>query len=146
MAQIRVSETVPVPIDRAWELVSDLQLFDAWLSLHDGWRSDVPAELYVGLEVASVVKAKGLRNRVTWTVTAFDPPSNVRLSGVGVGGTKVALEFTLKTQGSGTAVTLNADFSHPLLKGPMGSVAGRTITGDLKASMKRLVGIAGERG
>ena len=142
MAQITVAETVPVPVEQAWTLVSDLSLFDQWLSLHDGWRSDVPSELYVGLEAASVVKAKGLRNRISWTLTAFDPPEHIVLSGDGVGGTAVALEFSLRPDGAGTSVTLDVDFRHPMLRGPMGAVAARTIKGDLQASMRRLLALA----
>ncbi len=146
MAEIRVSETVPVSAERAWELVSDLQLFDEWLSLHDGWRSELPAELHQGLEVTSVIRAKGIRNKISWKVTHFDPPQHIVLAGDGVGGTAVSLEFSLKPDGQGTSVTLDVEFKHPMLRGPMGNVAARTIKGDLKASMKRLAGIAESRG
>lgn len=142
MAEIRVAENVPVPVDRAWELVSDLGLFEQWLSLHDGWRSDLPTDLAVGIEVTSVIKAKGIRNKISWTITEFDPPTDIRLSGTGVGGTAVVLRFSLVPEGSGTSVTLDVEFTHPMLKGPMGAVAARTIKGDLRASMTRLAALA----
>lgn len=146
MVQLSVSATVPVPVDRAWTLVSDLSLFGDWLALHDGWRSELPRELSAGVEITSVVKAKGIRNRISWTITDYDPPGRIVLSGEGVGGTAVSLAFSLKPDGDGTAVALDVDFKHPMLKGPMGAVAGRTIKGDVQSSMKRLVSLAEARG
>lgn len=142
MAQVQVSETVPVPVQRAWEMVTDLSLFEQWLSLHDGWRSELPAELGPGTTASSIVKAKGIRNRIAWVVRDFDPPHRVTLAGEGVGGTKVSLAFALAEAGEGTEVSLDVDFQHPALRGPMGSIAARTIKGDIVASMKRLVGLA----
>ena len=36
--------------------------------MHEGWRGDVPAELTQGATLVGVAGAKGMRNRVTWTV------------------------------------------------------------------------------
>ena len=142
MASFNVSAVVPVGVDRAWAMVSDLSLFDEWLALHDGWRSDLPDELSEGVVVTSVIKAKGIRNKITWTLTDYEPPQAIRLSGEGVGGTRVALTFSLVPDGAGTSVGLDVDFSHPVLKGPMGGIAARTVKGDVEASMRRLVGLA----
>ncbi|GAB2969023.1 type II toxin-antitoxin system Rv0910 family toxin [Nocardioides montaniterrae] len=142
MAEIRVSAVVPASVEEAWSAVSDLSRFDEWLSLHDGWRSDVPAELAEGQRIESIVKAKGIRNRIAWTIEDFAPPAHVALVGVGVGGTAVTLTFDLAAVDGGTSVAMLAEFKHPMLRGPMGAVAARTIKGDLEASMRRLVAIA----
>ena len=42
--------------------------------MHEGWRSEVPSELTIGTTLVGVAGAKGMRNRVTWTVRELDPP------------------------------------------------------------------------
>ena len=142
MPQITVNGTVPASADEAWAAVSDPSRYDEWLSLHDGWRSDLPDELAAGQEIVSVIKAKGIRNGIAWTIRDFAPPHRITLAGEGVGGTAVTLEFVLSEVDGGTRVELDVDFRHPVLKGPMGSVAARTIKGDLQKSMDRLVALA----
>jgi len=138
MPQVHLTESVPVPIERAWVLVSDLSRYGEWLTLLDGWRSDLPAELASGTEISAVVKAKGIRNRVTFTVGEFDPPHHVSLVGQGVGGTGVTMTFSLTDAGASTDLSFDVDFRHPALRGPMSTIAARTIKGDLTASLARL--------
>ncbi len=138
MPQVELSESVPLPIDRAWALVSDLSRYGEWLTLLDGWRGELPSELASGTRVSAVIKAKGIRNRVTFTVGEFDPPHRVSLVGEGVGGTGVTMTFRLREAGSSTDVAFDVDFRHPALRGPMNAIAARTIKGDLVASLARL--------
>ena len=56
--------------------------------MHEGWRSELPDELREGTQIIGVARAKGFRNRVTWTVTTWQPPQRVALSGSGKGGAK----------------------------------------------------------
>ena len=143
MPELSFTAQSHVPIEQAWAAVTDLSRFDQWLSLHDGWRSELPDELAEGQRIESVVRAKGLRNRIAWTIRDLRPPHHASLVGDGVGGTVVTLTFDLTEVGSGTAIAMLADFRHPMLKGPLGGVAARTIKGDLDASMKRLAAIVG---
>jgi len=39
--------------------------------------------------------------------------------------------------GSGSLFDFAVDFSHPALKGPLGSIAGKTIKSDLAGSLER---------
>jgi hypothetical protein len=68
MAKLKVSVDVPIPPEEAWAHTSNLNELDKWLTMHEAWRSEVPAELTVGTKLVGVATAKGLRNRVTWTV------------------------------------------------------------------------------
>lgn len=142
MAEIRVNGVVPASVDEAWMAVSDLSRYDDWLALHDGWRSELPAELAEGQRIESIVKTKGIRNRIAWTIEDFAPPRHVALVGEGVGGTAVTMTFDLSPVGEETSVDMLVDFRHPMLRGPMGAIAARTIKGDLEESMRRLVAIA----
>ena len=136
MAQVKMSERVPVTPAEAWALVSDLSRLGEWLSLHEAWRGDLP-DLAPGVQLTGVVRTKGLRNKVTWVVQDFDPPHRISLTGEGIGGTKVALDMAVRPDGDTSIFDFMVEFSHPTLRGPLGSLAGRTIKGDLESSLDR---------
>ena len=119
-----------------WALVSDLSRLGDWLSLHEAWRGEVPA-LAAGVQLTGIVKARGIRNKVTWVVDEYDAPRHISLSGEGVGGTRVSLDMQVSPDGSGSRFDFAVDFSHPALKGPLGSIAGKTIKSDLAGSLER---------
>ena len=48
MATVDVSVPSEVSPQRAWELASDLQRFDEWMTIFGGWRSPVPAQIGEG--------------------------------------------------------------------------------------------------
>ncbi len=141
MAQVKMSERVPFTCADAWALISDLSRLGEWLSLHEAWRGEVPA-LAPGVQLTGVVKTKGIRNRVTWLVEVYDPPHRISLTGEGVGGTTVALDMAVRPDGDLTVFDFMVDFSHPTLKGPLGSLAARTIKGDLERSLGRFKKLA----
>ena len=139
MAEVTVSERVPVERGKAWALMSDLSRLDEWLALHEGWRSEVPRELTTGTELVSVVSFKGVRNRVTWVVEELRPPELIVLTGDGKGGTKASLRFAAAAVGAETEIELHAEFSNPALVGPLGGVMARRLKGELRKSIARLV-------
>ncbi|HSV37792.1 MAG TPA: SRPBCC family protein [Nocardioidaceae bacterium] len=142
MPEVKVQELVPVPIDRAWALVSDLSRLGEWLDILEAWRGEVPSELSEGVEIVAVVSAKGIRNKVTFVVTEYDAPKRMRLVGDGIGGTKVTLAFALAPTGDDTTMELDIDFQHPALKGPIASIAGKTIKSDLAKALDKFVALA----
>ncbi len=73
MAEVTVSDVVPIGREQAWALMSDLSRLDEWLELHEAWRSDVPSEISAGTELSSIVSFKSMRNRIAWTVEEFQP-------------------------------------------------------------------------
>jgi hypothetical protein len=91
MAAVDMAADVSMSPQQMWDHVSDLSNLGDWLVLHEGWRSEMPDELSEGTQVVGVARAKGLRNRVTWTVTSWEPPHQVALSGSGKGGAKNTL-------------------------------------------------------
>jgi hypothetical protein len=143
MAKVSVSATMPVSAEKAWETASDLSRFDEWLTLHDGWRGRVPTEITAGTVLTSVVSVKGLRNRIDWAVGSFEPPALITLSGDGKAGVKVSLALAVRPERSGSAVSIDAEFSAPMLFGPLGSAVGRTLKGDLRTSLANLVTLIG---
>jgi hypothetical protein len=137
MAKLEMSRSLPMSAEQAWEHASDLSGLGDWMSMHQGWRSDLPDELGVGAMVVGVAGAKGMRNRVTWTVRKFDPPSALEISGEGVGGTRYKLAMTVASAGDGCMFTVRMDLGGAPLFGPIGSAAVRAVKGDIEKSIAK---------
>ena len=143
MAAVDMAADVPISAQQMWDHVSDLSNLGDWLVLHEGWRSELPDELREGTQVVGVARAKGLRNRVTWTVTSWEPPHQVALSGSGKGGAKYAVTLTVQPTQQGSALGLRLELGGRALFGPLGSAAARAVKGDVEKSLKQFVELYG---
>ena len=143
MAAVDMAANVPMSPQEMWDQVSDLSNLSDWLVLHEGWRSEVPDELSEGTQVVGVARAKGFRNRVTWTVTTWEPPHQVALSGSGKGGAKYAVTLTVRPTKQGSALGLRLELGGRPLFGPVGSAAARAVKGDVEKSLKQFVELYG---
>jgi hypothetical protein len=143
MAAVDMGADVPISPQQMWDHVSDLSDLGDWLVLHEGWRSELPEELSEGTQVVGVARAKGLRNRVTWTVTSWEPPHQVALSGSGKGGAKYAVTLTVQPTQQGSALGLRLELGGRALFGPVGSAAARAVRGDVEKSLKQFVELYG---
>ena len=74
MAGVNVSVTSDLEPAAAWNMASDLSRFDEWMTIFAGWKSPLPAQIEEGTEVSSLIKVKGFRNTIHWTVTRYDEP------------------------------------------------------------------------
>ncbi|CAA0130420.1 putative protein [Mycolicibacterium vanbaalenii] len=137
MAKLEMSRSLALPPEEAWAHASNLDTLGDWMSMHQGWRSDLPDELNVGTTVVGVAGAKGMRNRVTWTVRRFDPPSALEISGEGVGGTRYKLSMKVASSGDGCTFTVRMDLGGAPLFGPIGSAAARAVKGDIEKSIEK---------
>ncbi len=134
---------VPMSPQQMWDRVSDLSDLGDWLVMHEGWRSELPGELGEGSQVVGVARAKGFRNRVTWTVTKWDPPHEVAMAGSGKGGTKYAVSLTVRSTGEGSTLGLRLELGGRPLFGPVGAAAARAVKGDVQKSLKNFVELYG---
>ena len=134
---MELSRKLSISPEEAWTHVSDLSSLGDWLEMHQGWRSDLPDQLAVGTTIVGVAGAKGMRNRVTWTVEQFDPPKLIGITGDGVGGAKYALNMTVKPLSKGCEFKLKIDLGGKPLFGPIGMAASRAVKGDIERSIKK---------
>lgn len=141
MAKLEVVRSVPLSAEKAWEAASDLNRYDKWLSIHDGWRSDIPDELAEGTRMSSVVAVKGMRNRVAWTVQKYDPPKELQLKGSGKGGVKVSLKLQISGDGDGSELKMTIELGGAPLFGPVGSGVARALKGDIEQSLTTFVSL-----
>lgn len=141
MTKLRVTETFGLSPQAAWDRASDLHRFDQWLTIHDGWRSELPDEIEQGLRLTSVISVRGMRNRIDWTLDQYEPIEKIGLSGEGKSGTSVSMTLTITPHGDGTAITMHVDFSNPMARGPIASAIGRSLKGDITKSMAKLAAL-----
>jgi Polyketide cyclase / dehydrase and lipid transport len=143
MAAVDMTAEVPICPQEMWDHVSDLANLGDWLVMHEGWRSELPDELSEGTQVVGVARAKGMRNRVTWTVTKWEPPHQVALSGSGKGGTKYVVTLTVRATKEGSSLGLRLELGGRALFGPVGSAAVRAVKGDVEKSLNQFVELYG---
>ncbi|MDT4998690.1 MAG: hypothetical protein QOK12_795 [Mycobacterium sp.] len=143
MAAVELTADVPMTPQDMWDHVSDLSNLGDWLVMHEGWRSELPDEITEGAQIVGVARAKGMRNRVTWTVTKWDPPREVAMSGSGKGGAKYGVTLTVRTTGEGSTLGLRLELGGRALFGPVGSAAARAVKGDVEKSLKNFVELYG---
>lgn len=142
MAAVDLTADMPMSPEEMWDHVSDLSDLGDWLVMHEGWRSDLPEELGEGVQVVGVARAKGFRNRVTWTVTTWDPPHEVALSGSGKGGAKYAVTLTVRAAREGSTLGLRLELGAGVVRaGRVGGRAGRQR--DVQKSLKNFVELYG---
>ncbi|RJO73641.1 SRPBCC family protein [Nocardia panacis] len=139
MAKLKVSVDVPIPPDDAWAHTANLAALGDWLTMHEAWRGAVPDELVAGTQLVGIASVKGLRNRVTWTVQAAEPPRRLVLRGAGKGGTKLGLELLVAPKGSGSEVTVDLELGGAPLFGPIGAGVARAVKGDIHRSLEKFV-------
>lgn len=136
MAKLELSRDLSLSPEDAWTHASNLGELGDWLVMHEGWRSEVPDEITVGTTIIGVAGAKGMRNRVTWTVKKFDAPTLLEVEGKGVGGTRYGLKMVVAPTESGCSFSVTINLGGAPLFGPVGAVAARAVKGDIDRSIK----------
>lgn len=138
MADVRVGVRSGMTPADAWSLASDLDRFDEWMTIFGGWRSEVPTRIELGTQVSSLIKVKGFRNIIHWTVTRYDEPEFIALSGRGRGGVRIDLTMTVTPVDAGSRFQLGAALNGGLLNGPVGGLVARVIDSDVRRSVENL--------
>jgi hypothetical protein len=141
MARVDVSMSSEVEPAAAWKLASDLSRFDEWMTIFGGWRGRVPATIEEGTRVSSLIKVKGFRNVIHWTVTHYDEPKSIELQGRGRGGIRIAVAMTVSDDHPGSAFHLTAELTGGLFGGPIGGVVARVLRSDVRKSVNNLAGL-----
>ncbi len=141
MAQVDVSTSSRLSPQSAWKLASDLGRFGDWMTIFGGWRGQVPEVIDTGTKVSSLIKVKGFRNVIHWTVTQYDEPEAIELSGSGRGGVQLTVAMRVSDDQPGSTFHLTADLNGGLLNGPLGRLVARIITSDVRKSVNNLASL-----
>jgi hypothetical protein len=141
VAQVDAPTASDLSPESAWKLASDLDRFGDWMTIFAGWRGAVPAKVEKGTRVSSCVKVKGFRNVIHWTVTRYDEPNAIKLSGRGRGGIRIAVAMTVTDNHPGSTLNMTANLTGGVLNGPIGRLVARIVRSDVHKSVCNLAAL-----
>jgi hypothetical protein len=141
MARVEVSTSSELEPAAAWKLASDLGRIGEWMTIFGGWRGPIPSTIEEGTCVSSLIKVKGFRNVIHWTVTHYDEPRSIELRGRGRGGIRITVAMTVADKHHGSTFHLTAELKGGLLNGPIGRLVARIIRSDVRKSVNNLVAL-----
>lgn len=111
------------------------------MTIFAGWRGPVPDKIGEGTRVSSCIKVKGFRNVIHWTITRYEEPKAIELSGRGRGGIRIAVAMTVTENHPGSTFHLTADLTGGLLNGTIGRLVARIIKSDVHESVCKLAAL-----
>ncbi|MCL2541427.1 MAG: SRPBCC family protein [Nocardioidaceae bacterium] len=140
MASVSVTQALPVDADAGYAALADLAGYENWLTIHQGWKSELPAadEIKVGTQITEVVSVMGMANKIEWTVTEANPPSSMTIEGTGMAGVKVKFSMSVVPTAAGSDATIDAEFSGTMIVGPIGKAVAKNTQADLETSLGKL--------
>jgi hypothetical protein len=141
VARVDVSTSSDLSPESAWKLASDLNRFGDWMTIFAGWRGRVPSKIEKGTRLSSCIKVKGFRNVIHWTVTRYDEPNAVELSGRGRGGIRIAVAMRVTENHPGSTFNMTADLTGGVLNGPIGRLVARIVRSDVHKSVCNLAAL-----
>lgn len=135
MASVSVDTTIPISPEKAWALLSDLARWDEWLTIHQGWRGELPSELEAGKQFTEVVSVMNMANKIEWTVAEVEAPKFLRITGDGMAGVKIEFVLRVEPAGDGAKAAFEASFTGAMIVGPIGKSVAKHAEADLRESM-----------
>jgi uncharacterized protein YndB with AHSA1/START domain len=138
VANVNVSVELPAGPEKVWSTMADLGRFEEWLTIHQGWRSELPAEVTVGSQMTEIVSVMGMANKIEWTVDAYQPPRSLKISGTGMAGVKVSFTLSVEPLGDNAKATIDAEFTGQMVVGPIGTAVERNSRSELEKSLVKL--------
>lgn len=143
MTTVNVAVTLPSTPEKTWAAISDLNRFEEWLTIHQKWSSEIPAEVTVGTRLTEVVSVMGMANKIEWTVEEYDEPRSLKISGTGMAGVKVSFTLSVKPEGAGSQADIDAEFTGQMIVGPIGAAVGKSTKAELEKSLAKLAELVG---
>jgi hypothetical protein len=144
MAEVHVSQDISASQDATWAVFSDLSKFPEWLTIHDKFYGEPPAELSVGTTFQEQATIMGMSNKIDWTVEAFDAPKSLTIGGKGLAGAQITFVLSLEATGDNTCTAkIDANFVGAMVVGAIGSAVERAANKEVTASLEKLSGLVG---
>lgn len=133
---------VAAPVERVMAFLSEPARFPEWLTMHGGWRGEVPETAEAGATFVQQAKIMGIPADVRWTVAEVED-THVHLRGVGPMGVLLGFWLTVRPEQDGCSVYFDAGLDGQPIKGPMGASVLRSVNEELSASLAKLAEVLG---
>ncbi|WP_183092762.1 type II toxin-antitoxin system Rv0910 family toxin [Nocardioides stalactiti] len=143
MGQLTATRDFSASAEDVWTLASDPNNFEKWLTLHQKWKGDIPAELAVGTQMTEVISMMGMPNTITWTVDEYDAPSTLAISGTGMAGVQVAISLAATPTDSGSRFDLSCSFEGQMIVGALGKAIEKQGAAELESSLDNFAALLG---
>ncbi|KAA0021245.1 type II toxin-antitoxin system Rv0910 family toxin [Antrihabitans cavernicola] len=143
MASVSVTATLPSSPEKSWDALSDLNRWEEWLTIHQGWKSEVPSPVTLDSKFTEVVSVMGMANKIEWTVVEVEAPTMVKISGTGMAGVTVEFVLSVAPEGTGSTATIDASFTGTMIVGPIGKAVAKNAKGDLEESLAKFAQLVG---
>jgi uncharacterized protein YndB with AHSA1/START domain len=144
MASVNTSIDIAAPPERVWQMVTDLDRLDEWVSIHRDFPTPPPATVEQGTRFKQTLAVAGTPFAVEWTAVEVDGPQKLSWEGTGPAGTSARTTYSLAAQDGGTRFAYENEFKLPA--GQVGEAAGGVVSGhaereanDSLARLKSLV-------
>ena len=141
MAKVSVTQETAASPERAWELASNLSRYGEWLTMHEGYTTDVPSDPKPGDTYKQKVKLMGMPAEIAWRVVAAEAPGRLELAGDGPMNVKASNRTTIEPSGTGSRITLEMEFNGPALAGPMAGMVEKQAGSAAKESLAKFVAL-----
>lgn len=135
MGQISACRELTASADDVWDLASNPNNFEKWLTLHVKWKSDVPAEFTPDSQVTEVISMMGMPNTVTWTVDEVDAPRKLAISGTGMAGVQIVIELGVTRTDAGSKFEIQTSFKGQMIVGALGKAIEKQGAKELAVSL-----------
>ena len=144
MANVQTSIDIAAPVQRVWELVTDLERLGDWVSIHRDFPEPPPAEVEEGTSFQQTLVVAGTPFAVEWTAVEVDGPQRLSWEGTGPAGTTARTTCSLSAESGGTRFAYQNEFKLPA--GEVGEAASGVVSGyaegEADASLARLKQLA----
>ena len=143
MGELTATRDLTTAQEEVWNLAADPNNFEKWLTLHEKWKSDVPATLGVGTQMTEVVSMMGMPNTITWNVDEYDAPNKMVISGTGMAGVKMTITIAVTPADSGSHFELTAAFEGQMIVGALGKAIEKQGAQELEDSLDKFAALLG---
>lgn len=141
MGQISATREYAAGQDAVWAIVSDPNTYEKWNSLHQKWKSEVPAVIEQGTKLTEVISMMGMPNTIEWNVDELQAPSRIVISGEGMAGVKVEIGFTVAATETGSAVEMSCAFEGQMIVGALGKAIEKQGAAEVEVCLDNIAGL-----
>lgn len=123
--------------DAVWSVVSDLNRFQDWFVMHEGFVTEPPT-VEVGAKFAWKTRLLGMPAQLSWNIEAVEPGRSYTMVGLGNMGIQVTAVTTVDPGDDGTTVTIKLSFAGGIVTGPVSATVEKEVNGKLEDSLSKL--------
>jgi uncharacterized protein YndB with AHSA1/START domain len=138
VGHIEASKHLDASPEAVFSVIADLSGWDTWFGVHDKWLETPPATPAVGNKLLAKVVMLGMANKIDWTVTDYETPSLLALTGTGMAGVQCSFRFSVAPDGDGANVSVTGDFEGALIKGALGKAVEKDGIKQLGLALEKL--------